>query len=148
MSSITPKSSASHSYILATTVCFFKWVATISLGEVKKENLIDFIQTDIIYQYGMPRYIIVNNKKLFVNKLMTNVCKDFKFGQLKSLMYNRPTDGLVVASSKMLYHLLSKVAANSKQDCHERLGEALWAYRTTYKMPTQSTLFALEYGIE
>ena len=30
----------------------------------------------------------------------------------------------------------------------ERLGEALWAHRTTYKMSTQSTPFAMVYGAE
>ena len=40
------------------------------------------------------------------------------------------------------------MVAKSKCDWHERLGEDLWAYRTTYKTPTQSTPFALVYGVE
>ena len=63
-------------------------------------------------------------------------------------MYNAPVNGLAEAFNKMLYNLLSKVVAKSKHDWHERLGEALWAYRTTYKTPTQSTPFALVYGVE
>jgi len=41
-----------------------------------------------------------------------------------------------------------KVVAKSKQDWHERLGEAPRAYQTIYKMPTQSTPYALAYGIK
>ncbi|XP_074266910.1 uncharacterized protein LOC141590203 [Silene latifolia] len=41
-----------------------------------------------------------------------------------------------------------KVVAKSKRDWHERIGEALWAYRTTYKTPTQATPYALVYGVE
>ena len=63
-------------------------------------------------------------------------------------MYNAPTNGLAKAFNKTLCNLLKKVVAKSKRDWHERLGEALWAYRTTYKTPTQSTPFALVYGVE
>ncbi|KAL0361263.1 UNVERIFIED_CONTAM: hypothetical protein Sradi_3810800 [Sesamum radiatum] len=44
--------------------------------------------------------------------------------------------------------LLKKVVAKSKRDWHERIGEALWAYRTTVRTPTQSTPYALVYGVE
>ena len=51
-------------------------------------------------------------------------------------MYNAPTNGLVETFNKMLCNLLKKVVAKSKKDWHERMGEALWAYRTTYRTPT------------
>ncbi|XP_074290173.1 uncharacterized protein LOC141616908 [Silene latifolia] len=50
--------------------------------------------------------------------------------------------------NKTLCNLLRKVVAKSKRDWHERIGEALWAYRTTYKTPTQATPYALVYGVE
>ncbi|KAL0434099.1 UNVERIFIED_CONTAM: hypothetical protein Slati_2744200 [Sesamum latifolium] len=53
----------------------------------------------------------------------------------------------------IIYHygvpsLLKKVVAKSKRDLHERIGEALWAYRTTVRTPTQSTPYALIYGVD
>jgi len=63
-------------------------------------------------------------------------------------MYHAPANGLAEAFNKTLCNLLKKVVAKSKRDWHDKLGEALWAYRTTYKMPTQSTPFALVYGVE
>jgi len=97
MGPITPKSSAGHSYILAATNYFSKWAETIPLREVKKENVVDFIQTYIIYRYGVPRYIITDNGKLFVNKLVTALCEKFKFSLRKSSMYNALANGLVEA---------------------------------------------------
>ncbi|KAL0315217.1 UNVERIFIED_CONTAM: Transposon Ty3-G Gag-Pol polyprotein [Sesamum calycinum] len=41
-----------------------------------------------------------------------------------------------------------KLVAKSKHDWHERIGEALWAYRTTVRTPTQATPCALVYGVE
>ncbi|KAL0449507.1 UNVERIFIED_CONTAM: hypothetical protein Slati_1507100 [Sesamum latifolium] len=43
---------------------------------------------------------------------------------------------------------LKEVVAKSKKDWHERIEEALWAYRTTYRTPTQATPYALVYGVE
>ena len=79
---------------------------------------------------------------------MTNLCEKFKFAQHKSSMYHTPANGLAEAFNKTLCNLLKKVVAKSKRDWHERLGEALWAYRITYKTPTQSTPYALMYGVE
>ena len=79
---------------------------------------------------------------------MTSLCEKLKFAQHKSSMYHAPANGLAEASNKTLFNLLKKVVAKSKRDWHERLGEALWAYQTTYKTPTQSTPYALVYGVE
>ena len=102
----------------------------------------------IIYRYGVPRYIITDNGKPFFNKLMTSLCEKFKFAQHKSSMYHARAKGLAEAFNKTLCNLIKKVVAKSKRDWHERLGEALWAYRTTYKTPTQSTPYVLMYGVE
>ena len=63
-------------------------------------------------------------------------------------MYHAPANGLAEAFNKTLCNLLKKVVAKSKRDWHQKPGEALWAYRTTYKTPMQSTPYALVYGVE
>jgi len=66
-------------YILAATDYVSKWAEAIALKEVKKENVVDFIRTHIIFRYGVPRYTATDNGKLFVNKLMSDLCEKFKF---------------------------------------------------------------------
>jgi len=134
--------------LLAATDYFSKWAEAIPLREVKKENVIDFIKMRIIYRYGVPKYIITDNGKPFFNNLMTSICEKFKFAQHKSFMYNAPANGLAEAFNKTFCNFLKKVVAKSKRDWHERLREALWAYRTTHKTSTQSTPFALVCKVE
>uniref|UniRef100_A0A2N9ILM6 Uncharacterized protein n=1 Tax=Fagus sylvatica TaxID=28930 RepID=A0A2N9ILM6_FAGSY len=50
--------------------------------------------------------------------------------------------------SKWARSYISKGMERSKRDWHERIGEALWAYRTTYRTPTQATPYSLVYGVE
>ncbi|KAL0456031.1 UNVERIFIED_CONTAM: hypothetical protein Slati_0942300 [Sesamum latifolium] len=142
------KSSEDHLYIFAATDYFSKWAEAVPLKEMKKENVADFIRTNIIYRYGLSRYIITDNGKPFCNSLIDKLSQKFGFKQRNSSMYYAAANGLAEACNKTLCSLLKKVVAKSKRDWHERIGEALWAYRTTVRTPTQSTPYALVYGVE
>ncbi|XP_074293171.1 uncharacterized protein LOC141620118 [Silene latifolia] len=98
--------------------------------------------------YWPTMRITTDNGKQFFNHLMTSLGEKFKFKQYKSSMYNASANGMAEAFNKTLCNLLRKVVGKSKRDWHERIGEALWAYRTTYKTPTQATPYALVYGVE
>ncbi|KAK3000881.1 hypothetical protein RJ639_022427 [Escallonia herrerae] len=143
-----PKSSRIHLYILAMTDYFSKWAEAVPLKEVKKEIVVNFIKSNLIFRCGVPRYTITDNGKPFYNTLMDQLCTKFGFKQNNSSMYNAPTNGLVEAFNKTLCNLLKKVMAKSKKDWHEKIGEALCAYRTTYRTPTQATPYSLVYGVE
>ena len=145
---ITPKSFARYAYILAVIDYFSKWAEIVPLKEVKKETVVNFIWSNIIYQYGVPWYIITDNEKPFYNKLMSNLYEMFGFKQHNSSMYNASTNGHVEAFNKTLCYLFKNIIDKSKRDWHERVGETLWAYWTTYPMPTQTTLYSFVYGIE
>ncbi|KAL0420933.1 UNVERIFIED_CONTAM: hypothetical protein Slati_3116200 [Sesamum latifolium] len=142
------KSSGGYLYILAATDYFSKWAEAVPLKGVKKENDADFIRTNIIYRYGVRRYIITDNRKPFCNSLIDKLCQKFGFKQRNSSMYYATANGLVEAFNKTLCSLLKKVVVKSKRNWHERIGEALWAYWTTVRTPTQSTPYALVYGVE
>ncbi|KAK3007271.1 hypothetical protein RJ639_017692 [Escallonia herrerae] len=143
-----PKSSGGHFYILVATNYFSKWAEAASLKEVKKETMENFIKNNLIFRYDVPCYIITDNGKPFYNTLMDQLCTKFGFKQHNSSMYNAPANGLAAAFNKTLCNLFKKVVAKSKKDWHEKIGEALRAYRTTYHTPTQVTPYSLVYGVE
>ncbi|KAL0533123.1 hypothetical protein IC582_030338 [Cucumis melo] len=145
---ITPKSSAGHSYILAGTDYFSKWAEAVPLKEAKKENIVNFVQTHIIYRYGIPHRIVTDNGRQFPNTLMDKLCEKFNFKQYKSSMYNAAANGLAEAFNKTLCSLLKKVVSKTKRDWQEKIGEALWAYKTTHRTPTGVTPYSLVYGVE
>ncbi|XP_060202577.1 uncharacterized protein LOC132630999 [Lycium barbarum] len=134
-----PKCSGGHLYILAVIDKFSKWAKVVSLKEVKKENVANFIRGNIIYCVGIPRYILKDNGMPFDNKWMTKICYLFGFKQYNSSKYYVAANGLAEAFNKTICNLLKKVVSKSKIYWHERMEEALWAYRTTYCTPTQAT---------
>ncbi|XP_070022327.1 uncharacterized protein [Nicotiana sylvestris] len=120
----------------------------VALMEVKKENLASFIRVNIIYHFSIPHYIITDNGKPFDNRLMNKICDLFGFKQRNSYMYNVAANGLAEAFNKTLCNLLKKVVSKSKRDWHDRMEEALWAYRTNHRTPMQATPYSLVYGVE
>ncbi|XP_059277515.1 uncharacterized protein LOC132031542 [Lycium ferocissimum] len=115
---------------------------------MKKENVANFIRVNIIYRFDILRYIITDNGKPLDNKLMNKICDLFGFKQRKSSMYYVAANGLAEAFNKTPCNLLKKVVSKSKRDWHERMEEALWAYRMTYHTPMQATPYSLAYKVE
>ncbi|XP_071923111.1 uncharacterized protein [Coffea arabica] len=79
---------------------------------------------------------------------MNKLGEKFHFKQYNSSMYYTAANGLAEAFNKTFCNLLKKIVDKSKRDWHLRIREALWAYRTTFRTPTQATPYALVYGVE
>ncbi|GAA0143523.1 hypothetical protein LIER_04188 [Lithospermum erythrorhizon] len=135
-------------YILAATDYFSKWAESVALLSGRKEEVADFIESNIIYLYGVPRCIITNNGKSFDNKFIADLFAKFKLRKYHSSMYYLQANSLAEAFNKTLCNTLKKVVNKSKKNWHEKMEEALWAYRTTHRMLTQATPCALVYGVE
>ncbi|XP_010256537.1 PREDICTED: uncharacterized protein LOC104596916 [Nelumbo nucifera] len=90
----------------------------------------------------------MDNGKPFSAALVTQFCNKLGIKQRFSTMYNATANGLTEAFNKTLCKLLEKIVSKSKRYWHERLDEALWAYRTSYRITTNATPFALVYGVE
>jgi len=63
---------------------------------------------------------------------MNKLCAQFSFKQHNFSMYNAPGNGLAYVFNKTLYNILKKVVNCLKKDWYDRIGETLWAYRTTF----------------
>ncbi|KAG9442454.1 hypothetical protein H6P81_018308 [Aristolochia fimbriata] len=148
MSPITPKSNSDKQYILAATDYFSKWAKATVYREVKASTVADFIRTQIIYRYGVPRYIVTDNGTPFRNKVMDRFCEKFCIQQRTSSAYNPAANGLAKAFNKRLCKILKKTIRANKKSWDEKLDEALWAYRTSFPTPTQLIPYSLVYGTE
>ena len=64
---------------MAATNYFSKWAEAAVFREVKKETVVNFTKRNIIFRYGVPRYIITDNRKKFYHKSMDKLYNDFGF---------------------------------------------------------------------
>src|SRR5436190_4831073 len=146
MGPISPPSAKDHRFILAVTDYFSKWAEAIPLREVKTSDVIQFIKHHVIYRFGVPRRIVHDNGPQFVSYSFQRFCPKFGIQSTSSTAYYPPANGLTEAFNKTIGKLLKKFVSRTKRDWDEKLGECLWAYRTTVRTPTKATPFSLVYG--
>ena len=89
---IEPKASNGHRFILVAIDYFTKWVEAASYASVTRNVVIRFTKKEIICRYGLPRKIITNNAINLNNKMMKEMCEDFKIQHRNSTPY-RPKMG-------------------------------------------------------
>jgi hypothetical protein len=127
---------------------FSKWAEAIPLREVKSDNVINFLERHIIYHFGVPRRITSDNVKAFKSNKMQRFIAKYNITWNYSRGYYPQANGLAEAFNKTLGNILKKTVTKNQRDWHDRLFEALWAYRVTVCTPTQATPYSLVYGSE
>ncbi|CAM8908201.1 unnamed protein product [Rhodiola kirilowii] len=63
-----------------------------------------------------------------------------------STAYQPQTNGLVEISNQEIKGILEKMVKPTRKDWSQRLDDALWDYKTTYKTPIGTSPFRLVYG--
>jgi hypothetical protein len=59
---INPPSSKGHKFVLLATDYFSKWVEAIPLKKVTSENMVEFVKEHIIYRFGIPQTITIDQR--------------------------------------------------------------------------------------
>ena len=82
---IEPKALNRHGFILVAIDYFTKWVEAASYANVTRSVVVRFIKKEIIYRYVLPRKIIIDNATNLNNKMMKEMCEDFKIQHYNSM---------------------------------------------------------------
>ncbi|PKI51783.1 hypothetical protein CRG98_027831 [Punica granatum] len=75
---ISPKASNEYLFILVAIHYFTKWIEAITLASVTAKALACFLKRDIIARYRVPVTIITDNTKNLNNKIIDELCAQFK----------------------------------------------------------------------
>uniref|UniRef100_A0A2N9GV57 Integrase catalytic domain-containing protein n=1 Tax=Fagus sylvatica TaxID=28930 RepID=A0A2N9GV57_FAGSY len=121
-----------HEFILVAIDYFTKWVEACSFKNVTQVAVTRFVKNNIICRYGMPEMLITDNASNLNNRMMDQLCQQFKIQHHNSAPYRPKMNGAVEAANKNVKKILSKMTETYK-DWHEHLPYALCAYRTWKK---------------
>ncbi|XP_052734034.1 uncharacterized protein LOC108321519 [Vigna angularis] len=144
---IEPKASNGHRFILVAIDYFTKWVEAVSYANVTRKVVTRFIKRELICRYGLPNKIITDNATNLNNRMMAELCEEFKIHHLNSSPYRPKMNGAVEAANKNIKKIVQKMVVTYK-DWHEMLPFALHGYRTSVRTSTGATPFSLVYGME
>eukprot|EP00261_Vitis_vinifera_P034168 XP_019075411.1 PREDICTED: uncharacterized protein LOC109122601 [Vitis vinifera] len=143
---ISPKSSNGHEFILVAIDYFTKWVEAASYAKLTSSRVASFIRSHIICHYGVPHELISDRGAHFRAEVETLLQK-YGIQHHRSSAYRPQTNGAVEAANKNIKRILRKMVETSR-DWSEKLPFALWAYRTSFRTPTEATPYSLVYGME
>ncbi|KAG8471705.1 hypothetical protein CXB51_036174 [Gossypium anomalum] len=118
-----------------------------SYENVTKSVVSRFLKKEIIFRYGMPEKIISDNALNLNNKMIAEVCDQFKIKHHNSSPYRPKMNGAVEAANKNIKKIVGKMTETYRV-WHEKLPFVLLTYRTFVKTSTGATLFSLVYGME
>ncbi|MBT0984675.1 hypothetical protein KJ032_27005, partial [Salmonella enterica subsp. enterica serovar Typhimurium] len=69
-----------------------------------------------------------------------------KIKMIQSSPYYPQSNGQAEASNKILVNIIKRMGRDSPEKWHEKLGNTLWAYRTSKMAGTGTTPYALTFG--
>eukprot|EP00253_Pinus_taeda_P022703 PITA_22703 len=82
----------------------------------------------------------------FTSKLVKALTEQYQIKHRKLTPYHPHANGKVESTNKVLESILTKTIQLHHMDCTNKLLEALWAYRITWRNVTRHTPYELVYG--
>nr|GEV46856.1 hypothetical protein [Tanacetum cinerariifolium] len=105
----------------------------------------EYILVAVEYLFGTPRAIISDRGTYFCNDQFTKVMLKFDVTHRLATPYHPQTSGQVEVSNSGLKRILEKTVGENRASWSDKLDDALWAFRTTYKTPIGCTPYKLVY---
>ncbi|KAK1612845.1 hypothetical protein QYE76_036518 [Lolium multiflorum] len=127
---------------------FTKWVEAVPMKKVKSEDVIKFVKEHVIHRFGIPQTITTDGGSVFVSKEFRKFCDDMGIKLIRSSPYYAQANGQAEASNQSLIKLIKRKIDENPRDWHEKLSEALWAYRMSCHGAIKTSPYQLVYGQE
>ena len=117
-----------------------------ALPRAIKQTVANFLFEEIFFRFGVPREIVTNQGAKFTSKLVQEIADKYKIKHRKSNSYHPQANGQVESTNKTLETIMTKTIQMHRKYWSDKLHEALWAYRITWKNSTGFTPYQLVYG--
>ena len=135
-------------YILVATEYVTKWAEAIATRKDDANTVAQFLFENIITRFGCPLELVSDRGTHFLNSTIEQLTTNFLIKHRKTTPYHPRANGQTEKTNGLLCRILTKTIIGTGTDWDHKLYSALWAYRTAYKVTTNSTPFQLVYGIE
>eukprot|EP00253_Pinus_taeda_P025950 PITA_25950 len=135
-------------YILVCNDYVTKWVEAKALISATENSVVNFLYEDIFTRFGVPKEIVTDQGSQCTSNLVEKLMEKYKIKHRISTPYHPQANGQVESTNKVLESIITKIVHLHRRDWEERLPEALWAYRTTWRNTTRHSPYELVYGKE
>ncbi|GJX44303.1 reverse transcriptase domain-containing protein [Tanacetum coccineum] len=138
-------SSRGNKYILVAVDYLSNWVEAKALPTNDARVVVKFLRS-LFARFGTPRAIISDRGTHFCNDKFAKIMSKYGVTHRLATAYHSQMSGQVEVSNHKLKRILERTVGESRASWSDRLDDALWAFRTTYKTPIGYTPYKLVYG--
>nr|GEZ12120.1 reverse transcriptase domain-containing protein [Tanacetum cinerariifolium] len=137
-------SSRGNKYILVAVDYLSKWFEAKALPTNDARVVCKFLKS-LFARFGTPRAIIYDRGTHFCNDQLAKVMLKYGVTHRLATAYHPQTSGQVEVSNCGLKRILERTVGENHASWSDKLDDALWAFRTTFKTPIECTPYNLVY---
>nr|GEV57106.1 reverse transcriptase domain-containing protein [Tanacetum cinerariifolium] len=138
-------SSRGNRYILVAVDYLSKGIEAKALPINDARVVVKFLKS-LFARFGTPRAIISDRGTHFCNYKFAKVMSKYGVTHRLASAYHPQTSGQVEVSNRGLKRILERTVGENRASWSKKLDDALWAFRTAYKIPIGCTPYKLVYG--
>ncbi|VFQ69588.1 unnamed protein product [Cuscuta campestris] len=143
-----PKGPGQARWIVVAIDYFTKWVEAEPLAGITGRQMIDFVGTNILCRFGVPKQIISDNGTQFEEAEFQDFLKTWGIQHTKVSVAYPQANGQVENVNRTIIDGIKKKLLSEGSKWVDELPRILWTYRTTPRRATGDTPFGLAYGFE
>jgi ribonuclease HI/transposase InsO family protein len=145
------KAPGGYTHLLVAIDKFSKWIEVRPITNLRAKQAVTFF-TDIIYRFGVPNSIIIDNGSQFTGRKFLEFCDKFHIRVDWAAVAHPQTNGQVERANGMILQGLKPRIFDqlnkSGRKWLQELPAVVWSLRTTPSRATGFTPFFLVYGAE
>ncbi|GJR53993.1 reverse transcriptase domain-containing protein [Tanacetum coccineum] len=137
--------SKGNKYILVAVDYVSKWVKAQALPTNDARVVIKFLRR-LFARFRVSKALISDRGTHFCNSQLEKALQKYGVTHKLSTTYHPQTNGQTEVTNRAIKRILERSVGYNLKNWSEKLDDALWAFRTSYKTPTGCTPFRLVYG--
>nr|GEW82331.1 reverse transcriptase domain-containing protein [Tanacetum cinerariifolium] len=138
-------SSRGNKYILVAVNYLSKWVEAKALP-TNDARVVCKLLKSLFARFGTPRAIISDRGTYFCDDQFTKDMLKYGVTHRLATAYHPQASGEVEVSNRGLKRILERTIGENRASWSNKVDDALWAFRTTFKTPIGCTPYKLVYG--
>eukprot|EP00253_Pinus_taeda_P026003 PITA_26003 len=123
-----------------------KWVEAKALIRANQGSSLNFLFEEIFVRFGVPRELVTEGGPPFNSHGFKAMLQTYDMHHKMTTPYHPQANGQVESTNKVIEAILTKIVKENRKDWSQRLPEALWAYRTTWRNTTGFCPYELIHG--